>query len=299
MSKYVISSGHSLKVRGAAGFIDEVDEARKVVKRVCSYLSRLGATVHEFHDNVSTAQSANINTIVKYHNSKSRDLDVSVHFNAASVTNDPRGVEVLYFSDSQRAISDKLSKAIADVSGLKNRGAKKRDNLGFLKNTKKPAILIEVCFVDSKADCAIYQEKFDDICKVIAETLTGKQVMSPPKAAGTPLTQAPRTSPTPQSTSTNKDGVRMYKPSNQAFIDSTARVLSRLSNKESHGDNAISTTHREKLVKGELPIDDAIAMIFVALDRGMIQGNGKVDTEVKEALSVIENRIETLENKDK
>jgi N-acetylmuramoyl-L-alanine amidase len=41
MNDFVISSGHSLKVRGASGFIDEVDEARKVVNKVTDYLKEL------------------------------------------------------------------------------------------------------------------------------------------------------------------------------------------------------------------------------------------------------------------
>ena len=34
MSNIIISSGHGLKVRGASGILDEVDEARKVVETV-------------------------------------------------------------------------------------------------------------------------------------------------------------------------------------------------------------------------------------------------------------------------
>ncbi|MGG3890033.1 hypothetical protein [Metabacillus fastidiosus] len=45
---------------------------------------------------------------------------------------------------------------------------KKRTNLGFLNGTNKPAILIEVCFVDSKGDVQIYKNKFDEICIAIA-----------------------------------------------------------------------------------------------------------------------------------
>ena len=36
--------------------------------------------------------------------------------------------------------------------GFINRGAKKRTDLFFLNNTEMPAILMEVCFVDSEAD---------------------------------------------------------------------------------------------------------------------------------------------------
>jgi N-acetylmuramoyl-L-alanine amidase len=38
-----------------------------------------------------------------------------------------------------------------------------------------PAILIEVCFVDSEADVALYGEQFDEICKAIANVLAGRE----------------------------------------------------------------------------------------------------------------------------
>lgn len=171
-----ISSGHGLYVAGASGFINEVEEARKVVDKVTDLLQNSGVTVHKFHDNTSRNQRDNINRIVRFHNSKNRSLDVSVHFNAFKKTDGPMGVEVLYYSENGRIVAEKVATAISKASGLKNRGAKRRTNLGFLKGTNKPAILIEVCFVDSKADVNIYRNKFDAICKVIAESITGKKV---------------------------------------------------------------------------------------------------------------------------
>lgn len=179
MNSFVISSGHSLKVRGASCSkfqMDEVDEARIVTEKVASYLKQLNATVHTFHDNTSTTQSRNIDTIVKFHNSKIRDLDISTHFNASSITDSARGTEVLYVNDKYKELAEKLSSAIAVAGGFKNRGAKKRTDLGFLNGTKKPALLIEICFVDSKVDAELYQANVDKICKAIAETLTGKQL---------------------------------------------------------------------------------------------------------------------------
>ena len=170
----VISSGHGKYVAGASCYIDEVTEARRVVSKVADYFKELSVDVTEYHDNTSRTQSANVNGIVAYHNKQARDLDISVHFNAASKTDAARGVEVLYYSEGDLAA--KVSKAIAEASGLKNRGAKKRTDLGFLKRTNKPAILIEVCFVDSKADVAAYEDKFDEICRAIAESVSGKKL---------------------------------------------------------------------------------------------------------------------------
>lgn len=156
----VISSGHGLKVRGASGYLDEVDEARRFVEALADQLRKVGVSVHTFHDDTSTTQSQNLETIVAAHNNYVRDLDVSVHFNAYQTTSSPMGTECLYVS--QKELAAEVSQAIADC-GFINRGAKYRDDLYFLNCTEAPAILIEVCFVDSKADADIYNEHFSDI----------------------------------------------------------------------------------------------------------------------------------------
>ena len=167
--KIVISSGHGKYVRGANGLIDEVDEARKVVSAVVRNLSLLGHGVVEFHDDISTTQQQNLNAIVNFHNSQSRDLDVSVHFNAYVPTDGGRGTEVLYLT--QKDLAAQVSAAIAEAGGLINRGAHTRSDLYFLNGTTEPAILIEVCFVDAAADVEAYQAKFDPICLALASSL--------------------------------------------------------------------------------------------------------------------------------
>ncbi|QPA56322.1 N-acetylmuramoyl-L-alanine amidase [Lysinibacillus sphaericus] len=168
--KFVGSSGHGLKIRGAKHFIDEVDEARKVTNEVHRILTaEYNGCGSVYHDNTSTTQNQNLQAIVNYHNRQQRDIDWSVHFNAASVIDGPRGVEVIYYDTKD--LSAKVSAAISKVSGLKDRGAKQRTELYFLKNTNKPAILLEICFVDSKADVELYQKNFKAICAAIAEVL--------------------------------------------------------------------------------------------------------------------------------
>lgn len=67
-------------------------------------------------------------------------------------------------------------------------------------------------------------------------------------------------------------GVRMYKPSNNEMTEATLRVLGRLSKKDPNG---ISKDWYTKAQKGEIPLDDVVGLLYVALDRGLIQGNGK------------------------
>lgn len=175
-----ISPGHWLPGTGACDLIDEVTEARKVVNRVVEILRSNGITVNHVEDNTSKNQQQNLNYLVTQHNKTNRKLDVSVHFNSASRTDKGLGVEVLYYD--QKELAAKVSKAISDVSGLINRGAKERKELAFLRNTNKPAILIEVCFVNSTVDVAIYRRDFEKICQVIAKCLAeyvGKPLKKP------------------------------------------------------------------------------------------------------------------------
>jgi len=176
----VLSSGHGKYVRGAHGIIDEVDEARKVVDALAEALAARGVDVVTFHDDTSKDQSTNLATIVDAHNEEDRELDVSVHFNAFEQREEPVGTEVLYYS--QADLAGKVSAAIASC-GFINRGGKKNTGLYFLANCDEPAILIEVCFVDSEGDCEVYAEQFDAIIEAIADVLGGEmkgEVIDPP-----------------------------------------------------------------------------------------------------------------------
>jgi hypothetical protein len=173
--KVVISSGHGKYIRGASGYIDEVDEARKVVESVADVLREMGVQVTTYHDDVSDDQSENLRRITDFHNAQgAHDLDVSVHFNAYETTSKPMGSEVLYASAEGMEIADETVDRICTASGLINRGPKERGDLAFLNNTNETAVLVETCFVDSRADCDIYANEYYAICRAIAEGITGE-----------------------------------------------------------------------------------------------------------------------------
>jgi hypothetical protein len=179
IERIVISSGHGKYIRGASGILDEVDEARRVVEELAEMLQERGIEVIVYHDDVSTTQNENLNRIVDFHNSQTRDLDMSVHFNAYVETEKAMGTEVLYVSQKNLAAS--LSQAIASV-GFLNRGAKVRDDLFFLNSTEMPSVLLEVCFVDSEADAAVYRDNFSDICDAIADVFeSDEDQIEPPR----------------------------------------------------------------------------------------------------------------------
>ena len=89
------------------------------------------------------------------------------------------GTECLYLSQAE--LAKQVANAIASV-GFKNRGAKKRTDLYFLNKTDMPAILVEVCFVDSQADADLYDQTFDRVCSVIAGAIAGDETDTRPRA---------------------------------------------------------------------------------------------------------------------
>ena len=160
--KIAISSGHGKYVAGASGLIDEVDEARRVVDR----LGELIPDAVTFHENTATTQEQNLKNLTNWHNAQNAELHVSVHFNAYMNTTSAMGCECLWVT--QEDLAARVAQAISNASGLINRGAKYRSDLWFLNKTNAPAILLEVCFVDSTTDVELYQQAFEAICKALA-----------------------------------------------------------------------------------------------------------------------------------
>lgn len=168
-----ISAGHWHVGTGAVGLIDEVTEARRVVRRVASLLQQAGVEVRVIVDNLSKNQRQNLHYLISTHQ-KEKGPHISIHFNAAAkATKGALGTEVLYAKSDMQKLAITMSAAISKASGLRNRGAKRRNDLAFL-NTLPQAILIEVCFVNSTEDVARYQRHFEAICQTIALVLKSR-----------------------------------------------------------------------------------------------------------------------------
>jgi hypothetical protein len=140
--------------------------------------------VEYYFDDISTTQNENLNRIVDWHNSRSRDLDVSVHFNAYEHTSKAMGTECLYVTQAE--LADNIAEEVAGAGGFIDRGPKKRTDLFFLNNTAKPAVLAEICFVDSVEDARLYDTNFELICEALAGAISGEDIepAPPPPDAG-------------------------------------------------------------------------------------------------------------------
>lgn len=176
--KINVHAGHNPDGRiacGAVGFIRESTEARNVKNKVIEMLKAQG---HEVYDcTVDNGTSANdvLKKIVAKCNSRTVDLDISIHFNSgSSKVRDGKttGTEVYIYSSSSKA-KDKAQKIVNAIAklGFKNRGVKYSKTLYFLRKTTNPALLIECCFVSDPEDTDLYNT--DKMAQAIVKGITG------------------------------------------------------------------------------------------------------------------------------
>ena len=151
--KILISAGHTLtgKGTGAVGFINESQENRVLAKFVVEYLKKLGCET-DYHE--VNSGSDYIEQQAKKANSKNYDLVVQIHFNSSDNAT-ANGTEVIYRSSKGKVfaqkVQDKLKTEFKDRKIKHDINDLKRD-LGWLRLTNPPAILIETCFVSNRSD---------------------------------------------------------------------------------------------------------------------------------------------------
>lgn len=97
------------------------------------------------------------------------DFFVSIHRNSFPTDNTVSGVESLVYDLS--GIKYEMAKNInaqLETVGFVNLGVKARPNLIVLRRTKMPAVLVEVGFINSDVDNALFDNNFYDIAQAIA-----------------------------------------------------------------------------------------------------------------------------------
>lgn len=98
------------------------------------------------------------------------DFFISIHRNSFPTDNVVSGVESLVYNLS--GIKYEMAKNInaqLETIGFVNLGVKARPNLIVLRRTKMPAVLVEVGFMNSDVDNALFDSHFYDIAQAIAE----------------------------------------------------------------------------------------------------------------------------------
>ena len=102
------------------------------------------------------------------------DYFISFHRNSSSKDNQYNGVEVLVYDKSgiKYQMAENIVGALGEL-GFREIGVKERPGLVVLRRTKMPALLIETGFINSDEDNKLFDEKFDQIARSIAEAILG------------------------------------------------------------------------------------------------------------------------------
>lgn len=97
------------------------------------------------------------------------DYFISIHRNSSPYPNTYSGVESLVYSDVGIAavIARNVNRQLSYL-GFRNIGVSERPNLIVLNSTEMPAVLVEVGFINTDGDNALFDLEFDAIAEAIA-----------------------------------------------------------------------------------------------------------------------------------
>ncbi|EOB3788472.1 N-acetylmuramoyl-L-alanine amidase [Listeria monocytogenes] len=171
MSKIAAFAGHNgTYEQGANGNgLTEKGVAKEAAQIATSYAESCG---HEVINGFGKSLSERI----KYANSQNVAAILEFHANSGG----GQGAETLFCDGIASAKEDAIAVAKAGaIKGLKNRGAKgdtttRHGRLGIVRDTKAPALLHELFFIDSASDVAIWKNNK----KAIVESITKEWLKS-------------------------------------------------------------------------------------------------------------------------
>ena len=170
-----INCGHTVSGQpgcGAMGYLNESDETRNVGRSLMTLLRRAGHTVYDCTNDYAHTTSENLAAIVSMANGKPLDLFVSIHFNAGG----GNGTEVYTYGGKSFAEAENVCKNLAAL-GFHNRAVKDGSSLYVIRCTDARAMLIEVCFVDSKTDAELYKRLgADRAAQAICAAICGDKI---------------------------------------------------------------------------------------------------------------------------
>ncbi len=169
---------HSGGDTGAVGNgLKEQDVTFKIAEALAPLLEGYGHKVkksrNSLTDSVGNSVATSIAERAKMANDWGADLFVSIHCNAYNTL--VRGTETLVYSKKGKAypVAERIQGAIVKTLGTADRGVKERPDLGVLKRTNMPALLVETAFIDNQHDGAILKNHIADFAKAICMGVSG------------------------------------------------------------------------------------------------------------------------------
>lgn len=179
--KIFLDPGHNFAGgdRGASGYgLKEQDITFKIAEALAPLLEGYGHEVkmsrNSLTDSVGNSVATSISERAKMANDWGADLFISIHCNAYNTL--ARGTETLVYSKNGKAypIAERIQRAIVKTLGTADRGVKERPDLGVLKRTNMPALLVETAFIDNQHDGAILKNHIADFAKAICMGVSGE-----------------------------------------------------------------------------------------------------------------------------
>ena len=167
---------------GAVGLITEQSLIDTIGVMVKTKLEARGHTVILTRPATATSTSNSLQKRCDTANNNRVDLFASIH---ANVTVGGAGTEVFTYGGQKTAAATRVLNNICAI-GFKNRGIKDGSGLYVINGTNMEAMLIEVCFIDSPADVALYNGNKDRISEAIAQGLTNQVAPTAPPPVTTP-----------------------------------------------------------------------------------------------------------------
>ncbi|MBR3825310.1 MAG: N-acetylmuramoyl-L-alanine amidase [Lachnospiraceae bacterium] len=168
MAFVVLDAGHGGENPGAVyNGRREKDDALALTLAVGRILEANGVDVYYTRENdvfetpLQKAQEAN---------QTGADYFVSIHRNSSPVPNQYTGIETLVYNRYGEAarLAYNINEQLEQV-GFENQGVNERTNLAVLRRTQMPAVLVEVGFINTDADNALLDARFDDVAQAIAD----------------------------------------------------------------------------------------------------------------------------------
>lgn len=177
---FCINCGHTLKGYdgGAIGNgFKEQDLTRIVGKLVMAKLTSRGHTVVGCTVDSATSVQEALSSIVAKANRVKADMFISLHLNAFNLL--ANGTEVFTMNMKEIPQARNVLNEIVKL-GFVNRGIKDGKGLAVIRGTLAPAMLVEMCFIDSAKDMKLFNA--EKMASAIVKGLIGedKRVKVPP-----------------------------------------------------------------------------------------------------------------------
>ena len=169
MSRLCFDYGHGGNDPGACyNGRKESNDVLEIGKAVAKEIRRHGVIVDEIR---TTDTTLSLQERSNYENKNNYDYFISFHRNAFK-PEAATGVETYTYlnQDSRsKAMADKIQTAVVNI-GFVNRGVKKA-NFHVLRETKAPAVLMELGFIDNSKDNSLFDSKKKEIIKALSKAI--------------------------------------------------------------------------------------------------------------------------------